>query len=420
MTKIERIQIDAATERKWVETRGALMWRCPAFTHILFSMLNPEKGSLAAVFTKDVPYAATDGTNLILNPETFFALPLDERVFIVAHEILHCILNHCSLGFQMRRANRVRYVDGAELPYNQQGMNIAMDLVINDILIHDRIGSFPKMGLHDPKIATRETPFLDAYRKLFEQAKKNGSQPGDGVGGGQGGFDVHLDPGSVQGQDPGQAAQGRNQSAWDTAVAAAVASAKMQGRLPAGLERLLAEVIDPQVSWQDHIRAFFARRVGGGGYNWRKADRRLIQRDIIAPQRAGNGCDTIVVGIDTSGSIGQRVLDTFFGELRGIIGDLQPARVYVVWCDAKVHKVDECENTEDVGGLKPAGGGGTDFRPVFDWIEEEGLQPDALVYLTDGLGAFPDSAPRYPVLWGALKGYNVAYPFGDVVEIEIK
>lgn len=420
---INSITVDAATERKWVETRTALMWQCPAFTHILFSMLSPKGNTLAATFTRDVPIAATDGKNLILNPDTFFQMTLRERVFVVAHEILHCVFNHCVLGFQLKRVGAVKYADGKSFPYSHEVMNAAMDYVINDLLISDKIGDFPKIGLHDPKMGTKADSFLTVYRRLFESGKvkqvtmSGNGEPGEGFGKG---FDELLEPGAAQGEDPGQAAQGRSQVAWDTAVAAAIASAKLQGKMPAGLERLLSEAIDPQVSWQDHIRAFFARRVGGGGYNWKRADRRLITRDIIAPQRSGNGCDTIVVGIDTSGSIGQRTLDTFFGELRGIIGDLQPAKVFVVWCDAKVHKVDECDNTEDVGGLKAAGGGGTDFRPVFDWIEEQGLHPDALVYMTDGLGSFPEQEPRYPTLWCALKGYRVEYPFGEVVEIEIK
>lgn len=418
--KTEFVELDDTKRRKWIETRSAVMWRCPAFTHIMFSMLNPTRNEMSALFSRDVPYAATDGSNLILNPDTFFDFTLDERVFVVAHEILHCVLNHCSLNFFMRRQGAVKYTDGTALTYDHEVMNVAMDLVINDTLIHDKIGSFPKVGIHDPKMGTRTESYLDVYRKFSKDGKNGG-------GGAQlpsgSGFDVLLDPGSGQGEDPGQAAQDRNQAAWDTAVAAAIASARLQGKLPAGLERLLSEVIDPQVSWQDHIRAFFARKVGGGGYDWRKPDRRLITREpraIVAPQRSGNGCDTIVVGIDTSGSIGQRQLDTFFGELRGIIGDLQPEMVYVVWCDAKVHKVDECTETEDVGGLKAAGGGGTAFEPVFDWIEQEGITPDALVYMTDGLGSFPAQAPKYPVLWCAMKGYNVQYPFGDVVEIEIK
>lgn len=407
-TQIKRITLSDVQRRKWIETRSALLWKCPAFTHILFSMLNPERGELAAIFTEDIPIAATDGTHLILNPEKFFAFNLDERVFIVAHEILHCILNHCVLGYQMRKSGAVKYVDGTSLPYDQQLMNIAMDLVINDTLIADRIGSFPKEGMHDPKTATRADSFVDAYKKVWKDPEKF---PG-------GGFDITLDPGTSQGKDPGQASQGRSQTEWDTAVAGALAVAKAQGKLPASLERLLSEIVDPTVSWQDHIRGFFARRVGGGGFDWRKPDKRLIQRDIYGPRRAGNGCGPVVVAVDTSGSIGQRELDHFFAEMRGILDDVQPEVIHVVWCDAKVHRVDEVDDTSDIDSLKPAGGGGTDFRPVFDWVDQNNVRPDALVYLTDMLGAFPDQAPAYPVVWGDIYGHCKA-PFGDVVSIPI-
>lgn len=419
---IKEIELTPEQNRKWIETRSALLWKCPAFTHILFSMLCPKGNSLAAIFTKDVPIAATDGTNLILNPEGFFKFSLDERVFIVAHEILHCILNHCVLSRQMRVTGKVKYADGTDLPYESTMMNVAMDLVINDALIADKIGTFPKEGLHDPSIATRADSFMDAYKKVFKQQQQNGgkgggngNQQGNGSGGG---FDQHLEPGAAQGKDPGQAAQQRNQAEWDTAVAGALAVAKAQGKLPASLERLLKEIVEPTVSWQDHIRAFFARKVGGGGYDWRKPDRALIQRDIYAPRRSGNGCGPIVVAIDTSGSIGQRELDHFFGELRGIIDDVRPEVIHVVWCDSRVHKVDEVEDSADIETLKPAGGGGTDFRPVFDWVDSAGLRPDALVYLTDMLGCFPDKEPNYPVIWGDIYGRCKA-PFGDVVSVPI-
>lgn len=414
MQKINPTTLTEAQKRKWIETRSALLWRCPAFTHILFSMLNPSKGELAAIFTLDVPIAATDGSNLILNPEKFFEFALDERVFIVAHEILHAIFNHCALALPMRRSGFVKYPDGTKIPYDHKTMNTAMDLVINDTLIFDKIGKFPTVGVHDPKIAGRNDSFTDAYRKVFDDQQKNGGS-GSGAGG-QGGFDTILDPGTSQGKDPQQAAQDRSQTAWDTAVAAALSAAKMQGKLPAGLERLLGSVLEPEVSWQDHIRGFFARKVGGGGYDWRKPDRRLILRDIIAPARSGNGCGPVVVAVDTSGSIGQKELDHFFAEMRGILDDVRPSLIYVVWCDAKVHKVDEVEDSADVSSLKAKGGGGTAFEPVFDWVYNEGIEPDALVYLTDGLGSFPSKAPSYPVIWGDIHG-SVKYPFGDVVSV---
>lgn len=418
--KIEPVELDAATKRKWIETRSALLWSCPAFTHILFSMLNPSKGEMAAIFTKDVPIAATDGENLILNPEGFFKFTLPERVFVVAHEILHCIYNHCILSRPYRQSGKVRFSDGTELPYDAGLMNVAMDLVINDALIKSGVGSFPKGGVHDPKIATSDDSFLDAYRKVFKQEKNKGKSGGACAGGGSGSsFDQLLDPGSGQGQDPGQASQGRSQAEWDTAVAGALAAAKAQGKLPAALERLLGEVLEPVIPWQDLIRSFFARKVGNSGYNWRKADKRLIQRDIFSPARAGNGRGDVIVAIDTSGSIGQREIDIFFAEMKGILEDVKPAKVYLLWCDAEVHGVDEIDNASDLSGLKPKGGGGTDFRPVFEWAEQSDVMADAIVYFTDMLGTFPDHSPATPVIWADIYG-RIKAPFGETIAIPLR
>ena len=421
--KITPVQLSAEDKKKWIETRSALLWTAPAFTHLLFSMLNPTRGELAALFTEDVPIAATDGSNLILHPKTFFKFSLGKRIFIVAHEVLHCVFNHCVLSRPFRQTSKVKFPDGTELPYDAQLMNIAMDLIINDLLIESKIGEFPEEGVHDPKIATHKDSFLDAYKKVFKQKPGGGGKgqgPGQGPGNGKGsGFDQLLDPGAAQGKNPDQAAQERSDTAWGTAVAAAMAAAKAQGKLPAALERMFSDILEPEVAWQDMIRALFARKVGAGGYDWRKPDRRLIQRDIYAPQRSGNGCGDVVVAVDTSGSIGQRELDVFFGEMRGILEDVRPNRLHLVWCDAKVHHVDELDQASDLMGLKPHGGGGTDFRPVFDWVFENNVTPDALVYLTDGMGYFPQDEPRYPVIWGSIYEGS-KYPFGDVVNIPLK
>lgn len=430
-TKLEPIELTADQRRKWIETRSAVLWKCPAFTHILFSMLNPTKGELAALFTKDVWMAATDGSNLILNPDEFFKRPLAQRVFVTAHEILHCILNHCSMGFTFRKSGKVKYADGTILDYNHQMMNMAMDYVINDILIVDKIGTMPPEGLHDTTKGDATMSFLDVYRKLYEEEQKGGKgkkpgEKGDGPGqpggGGNGkpgqGFDTILDPGAGQGKDPGKAQGERSQAEWDTAVAAAVASAKAQGKLPLGLERLLHEVIEPTVSWQDHIRAFLARKIGNSAYDWNRPDKRLIQRDIFHPRRSGGGCGEIVVAVDTSGSIGDNELAHFMAELTGILEDVKPTVIHVLWVDSELHHVDELYEGDDPRKLKPHGGGGTSFIPPFEWIDENNLNPEALVYLTDGLGPFPAKAPAYPVLWGDI--LKVAtFPFGDVVEVKL-
>ncbi|HLL29013.1 MAG TPA: VWA-like domain-containing protein [Xanthobacteraceae bacterium] len=407
--KPEPCALTPAQEKAWSDTRVSLLWHCPAFSHIFYTMLDTVNSKHIAMFTKDVPIAATDGSSLIINPDTFFKYNLNERVFIVAHEIMHCIYNHCITMHQFAQRGKVSYPDGKSFPYDQQTMNQALDLVINDALIESKVGQFNKDWLHDPKIATAKDTGLDAYRKLIKD-----KPPMSGKG-----FDIHLSPGAGRGQDPNTASQQRNEIAWKTAIAAAANAARAQGKLPAGLERLFGELLDPQIDWREKIRALFARKVGSGSYNWQKPDRRLIVRGIVAPGRSGFGAGTVVVGCDTSGSIGEKELDMFFAEMAGILEDVRPRELVVIWCDAKVHRVDELYDPSDLNSVRckgAPGGGGTDFRPVFDEIAERGLEPEALVFLTDGMGSFPDKPPAYPVIWGNIYPSS-KYPFGDVVDV---
>jgi len=408
------VEITSKQKRDWDDTRMALTWHAPAFAYILCSMMNPKGDMSIAVFTKDVPIAATDGVQLLLNPDTFFKYSLHERVFIVAHEIMHNIYNHCAMIWRFRVNGAVKYPNGSSLPYSQGVMNIATDLVINDMLIESNTGTYNKAWLHDTKLGKAADSAIDVYKKVFEHLDKQGKIV-------QVSFDEHLAPGQSQGKDPSSAEGERSEQEWKQAIAAATAAAKAQGKLPASLERLFGDFLNPQVDWTDKIQAFFARKVGSGAYNWRKPDRRMIVRDMYAPGRTGNGAGLVVLAVDTSGSIGGPILDRFFAEMSGILEDVRPETLRVVWCDAKVQRVDDIYDTGDLNVVRhkgAAGGGGTDFRPVFDYLDENDIVPDALVYLTDGYGSFPAHAPEYPVLWGNItKDYK--YPFGDVVDVPV-
>jgi predicted metal-dependent peptidase len=307
--------------------------------------------------------------------------------------------------------------DGKARPYEHQIMNVAMDYVINDMLIEGKVGEYSSDWLHDKNMGTANDSVVDVYGKIFKQSKAGGFSP-KGTG-----FDQHLAPGTSQGKDPTQASQQRNSqtAAWQTAVAAAAAAAKAQGKLPAGIARVFEQVLDPKVDWQDKIAALFARKIGSGSFDWRRPDRRLIVRDCYAPGRSGFGAGTVAVGIDTSGSIGPAVLDRFMAEMAGILEEVKPKRLLLLWCDAKMHRMDEAEDAQDLNVIRAKGapgGGGTSFVPVFDELDEMNLDLDALVYLTDGLGTFPAKAPKYPVIWGSISAPNsIKYPFGDVVDI---
>lgn len=444
----KRVALTPAQAREWDLDRSRFLSHCPAFAHVLYTMMSYSDGELAW-FTDDarIPVAATDGARLILNAKAYFGYHPLERVFIIAHEVLHAVMDHCAQGYRFARARSVSYADGTRLPYAPELMNVALDLVINDLLAESGIGQLPRNCWRDKRLGKFDDEALTVYRNLYKAA--GGSTP---QGNGQSGFDVLLEPGQLAGQDaqgnagqspgqgasmtPEQAMSARSEVEWKTAVAAGMASARLQGKLPGALDRVLGDIVDPQVSWQDKIQALFARKVGTGGYDWRRPERQLISRPflqgvtrevtasdaVFAPGRSGKGVDCVVVAVDTSGSIGDREVTAFFSEMAGIIEDCRPRRLVVMWCDAKVQRVDEVEEAADLALLRKKGapgGGGTAFEPVFAEVVSMGLEPAALVYLTDGMGSFPDRAPAYPVIWGSIYAKPDHYKFGDVVEIKL-
>jgi predicted metal-dependent peptidase len=414
----------------WMIVKTKFMWDAPYFSDVFYRLMNPKGTEQVAAWTEEVPIAATDGVNLLLNPKEFFSnkYTLGNRVFVVGHEVLHAVFNHPGMMHMWSKRKYVTYPSGKKIPFNGDLMNIAMDHVINAILIESKLGEFKKgEWIHDPQIATAKDSVIDTYAKLYKMGKGGGRGSGGSAGQGAGngrGFDIILKPGEGDGKDADQADQDRSEHEWQTAIAAGIAAAKVQGKLPAGMALVFGEVLEPVVDWTDKIQSFFARKVGCDSYDWRKPDRRLILRDLFAPAMSGHGCGTVVVGVDSSGSItGEpKTLDRFMAEVSGILEEVKPRQLFLLWCDAAVHRADELEDAGDLNVVRakgPLGGGGTSFVPVFDWIEKNQIEPDALVYLTDMYGTFPSVAPSYPVLWGSISK-DIPAPFGEVVEVPIQ
>lgn len=424
----KEVELTPQQHRAWEQMRAKLMMCAPGFTHILYKMMNPERKDKKAIFTDDpaIPIAATDGLYLFLNVNTIFQWKLSDRVFVMIHEIAHCMFNHPVTFHMARLAKQVRFTDGTSLPYEEQVMQHAADYMINDMIVEAKLEgvSLPQEVLHNSQLITYKDNLFEAYRKLYKASdggKKSpdGKNPAPGQGGG---FDIVLQPGKAEAKDPTVAAQGRSDQEWKVAVSAANAINKTQGKLPGSFQHVFGEIMEPQVPWQDYIMGFFKRRLGGGSYNFRKADRTLIARlpvPIFAPARTGYGAENVIVAVDTSGSVDEKTLNLFFGELKGILEDVKPENIYVLWCDAKLHRVDQLDRDADLLELKRKGApgrGGTDFCPVFKHVEKMNVKVDALVYLTDGDGTFPAHGPSYPVLWGNIKK-GQKYPWGEVVDV---
>jgi len=123
----------------------------------------------------------------------------------------------------------------------------------------------------------------------------------------------------------------------------------------------------------------------------------------------------IAIAVDCSGSVSSRQLGLFEDEIRSILAGQRPRLVYVLYFDAAVQKVETYRAGEPIS-LTPVGGGGTNFQPCFEWLDEQGIFPQTLVFLTDLCGTFPSEVPPYPVIWASTE--NRRAPFGQVVSME--
>jgi len=139
---------------------------------------------------------------------------------------------------------------------------------------------------------------------------------------------------------------------------------------------------------------------------------------LIGAGRRSRSANDIVLVLDTSGSIGQETYDAFLGEAQAILDMLKPQRLHLLSVSHVLCEVVTLE-AGDYVPTKLKGGGGTLFQPAFDWVRDREIEPDVLVYLTDGYSwDLPNLAPvDYPVLWLSTQRPVKDYPIGDVIEV---
>lgn len=424
----EETELTPTQEKQWDDTMSLMQWTCPGFRHLWYKLLaernNNGQTKYAGIFTKEIGNACTDGKNIMFNPDWFFALSLPERLYVCGHEVLHNVYRDVEFLHACATSGEVPMNDGKPLPFDMETMQQAMDYRINALL--DVSGSAGKplgtrvknCGNYDPETSANDA-LLDVYKRHYKKKPDNqGSGQGGGQGSGDQGFDSLAKPGASTGQQPDQAAAQRNDQQWRVELDAARTLDQMrhQGKSPGALQRLYDEILSPEVDWRDHIRAELTRHIGTGTKNWMKPDRRFVDEDIYLPSPAGYGAGWIVVYGDTSGSIAREEITSYIAELSGILADVRPRRLTILWGDTQVAHIDEVAEVDDLRHVKPKGGGGSDSRPMFDWVaENRDEQPECFIGFTDGMINFPQRAPHYHVIWCSV--CDAKYPFGEVVRI---
>lgn len=388
---------------------------------------------------------ATDARAIYYQPKWIEALSSSEVQFALAHEALHCALGHFA-----RRGHRV-----------QRKWDMACDFAINPLLIDEGLKPPPGaqvLDLFRGLSAEEIYPCLDDNadsEMLDDHVWDSGEggqghapdEPADAAGKGshegqrsvsdahQGSADAASSAEQGNSGESGQDVQGRApvplsakekdqlQQQWHRYLAGAAQRAREAGKLSGSLARLSDGALSTQVSWSA-LLAQYLTSIGRDDYSWQRPSRRTGSSDGVAgaggealwPGLRSHSGD-IHVAVDVSGSVSETDLAGFLGELNALKGAV-PVRITLFACDDQL--ADDSPwvfEPWDPLRLPPAlvGGGGTDFKPVFDWISRMGQRPDSLIYFTDAVGEFPSEAPAYPVLW-LVKG-NAPVPFGRRIQL---
>jgi predicted metal-dependent peptidase len=328
----------------------------------------------------------------------------NEQLFMMAQQVLRCILFHFS-----RRGQR-----------DVKKWNVAGTIVVNNMLVAEQMGEVPKGEPVVPEFndLSTEQVYLK-LKEMQEQQKKKQPSGGNGCV-----MDAPKGDEKEDGDENGEGKWSQGTSPeqlemnWKVALEQASLQMQKRGLGSANMDRVLNEARKSQTDWRDRIRQFLTV---AGDSTWAKPNRRYIGRGMVLPSVKKSRLGHIVFAIDTSGSIDEAMLSKFSGEINEILhcAEEWPERVSVMWADCSVLAV---EDQEGEVVLRPKGGGGTAFQPTFDWIKDNDWEPQVMFYLTDLCGDSPKNPSTYPVVWVVPEEYKEQYgrgvKWGDLVVIE--
>lgn len=338
-----------------------------------------------------IPTAAVDQRGQIYYNKDFVEkLSVDELVFLLCHEVGHVIGQHA-----LRRGAR-----------QAKKWNIAGDAWINDMLKDAGIGQFIEGGVNMP--GSKDETVDVIYNKLPDN-------PGGGGGGqGPGGIgDDLIERGSPLTDEEAT----RIDAETRVEIAQAAQAAKAQGKMPGGLAKIVADLIDPGTPWYEILERYMTS-LTRGDYTWSRPNRRFAPSHYLPSTGKVAEMGEIVIQVDVSGSISKLELDHYNGHLQRIVAQCNPERVHVLYVDTAVAKHEVFEQGEEVA-LTFYCGGGTDMEEGFRYLAQEGIEPEIFVCLTDGYTSFdPSSNPAYPVIWCISS--DIEAPYGENVHFTLE
>lgn len=372
-----------------VQARVGLLFNQPFFGNLATRMELVDA-------TKWCKTAATDGRKLYYNREFIKSLTPDELLFLIGHEVLHCVYDH--LGRKGSREHKL--------------WNMANDYVVNYTLVKEKLGDMPKGGLYDDKY-TDEMTSEEIYRLLEQNQTKiqmtldehlemDGSDGEDGEGG-SGGKTITV---TVQGDSngPPQLTEEDKQAIRNEVKAAVINAAQAvgAGKVPAGVKRLIDAFTNPIMDWRTLLEMHIQSSIRDD-YTFNRPSKRSWGfgggATVILPGSNFKDTVDVAVSIDTSGSMTDQMLNDFLSETKGIMETFDDFKLTLWTFDTQVYnpKVFTQNNIDEIMDYEPKGGGGTMFECNWEFMRDpascgfgdidgigDSIEPKKFVMFTDG------------------------------------
>jgi len=378
------------SEQLLLKAKSLLTVKYPYFG-MLASRLNHEPSDALSGY-------ASNGIRFLYNPEFLERRSVDETMFILTNCVMHHVLAH-----QQRRLNR-----------RGKLWQLSTDYAINNLLA--------KSGLVIPAGANYNPEYEGMYAEEIYDALKDEffGESGDAFGesGGTSAQAAAMEQESDDSQSFGNIdaiadeLDAQNESQWQYAAAIAQEVAQRKGAMPLGLERLGKKVKPGDVDWRFELYNAVNRHMRNN-YAFMPPNKKHIHRGIALPSLTSDTL-SLCVAIDTSGSIDDMLLGAFMEEFKSIMQNFPSVKIELIIADAKVHAHYTFQGGERLD-FRLKGGGGTDYRPTFDYVEANLPMTTMLLYFTDGEGSFPRIPPNYEVLWALSRKAKVPFGRGLVI-----
>jgi len=369
----------------------------------LLSVKHPYFGMLASRLKhepkEEISAYASNGVRFLYNDAFIQRRSDEELMFILTNCVMHHVLSH-----QQRRLNRKGHLWQLATDFainnilHQNGMPIPQGANFNEeyakmyaeeiyaLLKEEYYGGADAFDDDDEAFGNDAPPKLELNDAGQEEADQQAFGSLDGI-------DDELDP--------------QTESNWEYAASTANEVAARKSVTPSGFERLGKKVKASGVDWRFELYNAINRHMRNN-YAFMPPNKKHLYRGIALPSLASDTL-SLCVAVDSSGSIDEYLLGAFVEEFKVIMTNFPAVRIELLICDARIQAHYTFQGGEKLD-FTIKGGGGTDYRPVFDYIDANLPMNTMLLYFTDGDGWFPKRAPGYDVLWALSRPAKV--PFG--------